>query len=127
MQPNTRLDPGMVDNADRFTDPFFQRFPLRPAPAPLQLTDEISKTYSFPTFYADVTCAIAIFLCDRDRARALTRLALLMPETEREDVILEALETTEVITDQKAYFEVTIRIDNFSLLSICFRHLTCLQ
>jgi hypothetical protein len=71
MQPNTRLVPDLVDNADRFTDPFFQRFELRPAPAPLKLSDEISKTYSFPTFYADVTSAIAIFLCDRDRARAL--------------------------------------------------------
>ncbi len=71
MQPNTRLDPGLVDNTDRFADPFFQRFPLRPAPEPLALSDEISKTYQFPTFYADVTCAIAIFLCNRERARAM--------------------------------------------------------
>jgi len=71
VQANTRLDPGLVDNADRFTDPFFDRFELRPAPSPLTLTDEISKTYSFPTFYADVTCAVAIFLCDRERARAM--------------------------------------------------------
>ncbi|HSN53330.1 MAG TPA: acetoacetate decarboxylase family protein [Candidatus Sulfomarinibacteraceae bacterium] len=71
MQPNTRLTPELVDNADRFTDPFFQRFRLRPAPAPLHLTDDIAKTYSFPTFYADVTCAVGIFLCDRERARAL--------------------------------------------------------
>jgi hypothetical protein len=71
MQPSTDLSSDLVDNSDRFTDPFFQRFRLRPAPAPLALTDEISKTYSFPTFYADVTCAIAIFLCDRARARAL--------------------------------------------------------
>lgn len=71
MQTNTRLDPALIDNADRFTDPFFDRFELRPAPSPLALTDEISKTYSFPTFYADVTCAVAIFLCDRDRARAM--------------------------------------------------------
>jgi hypothetical protein len=71
MQPNTRIQPGLVDNEDRFTDPFFDRFELRPAPKPLSLTDDISKTYRFPTFYADVTCAIAIFLCDRDRARAL--------------------------------------------------------
>jgi hypothetical protein len=71
VQPNTRLTPELVDNADRFTDPFFQRFRLHPAPAPLQLTADISKTYSFPTFYADVTCAVGIFLCDRERARAL--------------------------------------------------------
>jgi hypothetical protein len=71
VQANTRLDPALLDNADRFTDPFFDRFDLRPAPTPLALTDEISKTYSFPTFYADVTCAVAIFLCDRDRAREM--------------------------------------------------------
>jgi len=71
VQPNTRLVPDLVDNADRFTDPFFQRFTLRSAPTPLALTDELSKTYQFPTFYADVTCAIAIFLCDRERARAM--------------------------------------------------------
>ena len=71
MQPNTGIQPGLVDNDDRFNDPFFDRFELRPAPQPLPLTDEISKTYRFPTFYADVTCAIAIFLCDHDRARAL--------------------------------------------------------
>jgi hypothetical protein len=71
MQPNIRLEPGLVDNADRFTDPFFRRFPLRPMPRPLALSDEVSKTYSFPTYYSDVTCAIAIFLCDRERARAL--------------------------------------------------------
>lgn len=71
MQPNSRLAPDLVDNADRFTDPFFRRFRLRPAPAPLQLTDDIAKTYSFPTFYADVTCAVGIFLCNRERARAL--------------------------------------------------------
>jgi len=71
MQPNTRLDPELVDNLDRFTDSFFQRFEVRSAPSPLALNGEISKRYSFPTFYADVTCAIAIFLCDRERARAL--------------------------------------------------------
>jgi len=71
MKPNTRLDPALVDNADRFTDDFFGRFELRTAPAPLTLSDEISKRYSFPTFYSDVTCAIAIFMCDWSRAKAL--------------------------------------------------------
>lgn len=71
MQPNTRLQPGLIDNNEDFTDPFFTRFELRPAPTPLELADGISKTYSFPTFYADVTCAIAIFLCDYTRAHAM--------------------------------------------------------
>jgi hypothetical protein len=71
MKPNTHIDEGLVDNAALFTDPFFQRFEPRPAPAPLELRDGLSKTYSFPTFYADVACAIAIFLCDHDRAQAV--------------------------------------------------------
>jgi len=71
MQPNTQLDPDLIDNLADFDDPFFARFDVRPAPQPLQLADRISKTYSFPTFYADVTCAIAIFLCDYQRAREM--------------------------------------------------------
>ena len=68
MKPNTKIEPGLVDNADSFTNPFFQRFDVRPAPTPLDLTEGLSKTFSFPTFYADVTCAIAIFLCDYQEA-----------------------------------------------------------
>ncbi len=71
MKPNTHIDEGLVDNAETFTDPFFQRFTPRPAQAPLELRGGLSKTYSFPTFYADVTCAIAIFLCDYGRAKAI--------------------------------------------------------
>jgi len=71
MKPNTRLEPSLVDNSSSFTDPFFQRFTLRPAPTPLELREGLSKTYSFPTLYADVTCAIAIFLCSWERAAAI--------------------------------------------------------
>ena len=71
MKPNTHIDEGLIDNMGSFTDPFFERFEVRPAPAPLELQEGLSKTYSFPTFYADVTCAIAIFLCDRARAQAI--------------------------------------------------------
>ena len=71
MKPNTRIDPELVDNLSSFTDSFFQRFALRPAPTPLELREGVSKTYSFPTFYADVTCAIAIFLCSWERAAAI--------------------------------------------------------
>jgi hypothetical protein len=71
MKPNTQIEVGLIDNAALFTDPFFQRFEVRPAPTPLELQEGLSKTYSFPTFYADVTCAIAIFLCDYGRARAI--------------------------------------------------------
>jgi len=71
MQPNMHLEPGLVDNLADFRHPFFERFTPRPAPAPLELAEGLSKTYSFPTFYADVTCAIAIFLCDYRRALAM--------------------------------------------------------
>jgi len=71
MQTNTRLEPGLIDNLAEFDDPFFARFTVRPAPVPLELAKGVSKTYSFPTFYADVTCAIAIFLCDYRRAQEM--------------------------------------------------------
>ncbi len=71
MKPNTFLDSSLIENGGSFTDPFFQRFEPRPAPAPLELRDGVSKTYNFPTFYGDVTCAIAIFLCDFGRAEAI--------------------------------------------------------
>ena len=71
MKPNMNLAPGLVDNRTAFADPFFQRFETRPAPTPLELEEGLSKTYSFPTFYADVTCAIAIFLCNYERAASI--------------------------------------------------------
>jgi hypothetical protein len=79
MKPNTRLEPGLVDNASEFSDRFFGRFTLRPAPQPLELAPGLAKTYSFPTFYADVGCAIAIFLCDYRRALALMPHPSLQP------------------------------------------------
>jgi hypothetical protein len=71
MQPNMHLDPELIDNLGDFRDPFFERFTIRPAPTPFELAEGISKAYSFPTLYADVTCAIAIFLCDYQRALAM--------------------------------------------------------
>lgn len=71
MKPTLEIPEGLLDNSASFRDPFFQRFRLRHAPRPLQLTDAITKDYLFPTLYADVTCAVGIFLCDYDRARAL--------------------------------------------------------
>lgn len=71
MKPNTRLDSPLIENSDFFTDPFFQRFHARPSPQPLVLREGISKSYNFPTFYGDVTCAMAIFLCDYGRAESI--------------------------------------------------------
>ena len=71
MKPNTRISADLEDNSDRFSDPFFQRFELRQSPQPLELKSGITKAYSFPTFYGDVTSAIAIFLCDYQRAESM--------------------------------------------------------
>ena len=71
MKPNRSIEEGLLNNGDRFEDSFFKPFTLRTAPAPLALTDEIEKDYLFPTLYGDVTCGIAIFLCNYERAAAM--------------------------------------------------------
>jgi hypothetical protein len=71
MKPTTDIAPEMLANEDKFQDPFFKRFKLRHADAPLQLSADVSKNYMFPTCYADVTCAQAIFLCDYKKVKAL--------------------------------------------------------
>lgn len=71
MKPNLSLDKTLIDNQDKFGDEFFRQFELRHRDAPLKLSDEVSKNYLFPTFYADVSCAIAIFHCDYQAASAM--------------------------------------------------------
>ncbi len=73
MKPTLDILTTMLDNDNSpvFKNDFFERFTLRTAARPLQLTDRISKHYQFPTFYADVTCAIGIFLCSYKKAEAL--------------------------------------------------------
>ncbi|MDF2179302.1 acetoacetate decarboxylase family protein [Aliiglaciecola sp. CAU 1673] len=71
MQPNTLLSDGLLDNEAKFQHPFFSRFQLHQAPSPLKLSQDIEKRYQFPTLYANVTCAQAIFLCNYDKAQAL--------------------------------------------------------
>ena len=71
MKANFDFGPELIDNSDQFTDSFYQRYNLKKAPQPIQLTSEISKDYLFPTFYGDVTCAIAIFFCDYKAAQKL--------------------------------------------------------
>lgn len=61
----------LIDNREQFTGEFYERFQLRHADRPLQLTENISKNYFFPTFYGDVTCAIAIFFCSYEAAQSL--------------------------------------------------------
>jgi len=71
MKATHEISPTLFENSALFRDPFFQRFDLRHAPRPLELSETISKDYLFPTLYADVTCAIGIFFCDYERAREL--------------------------------------------------------
>jgi hypothetical protein len=71
MKPTYDIGPELLDNAGLFSDPFYKRFQLRPMAKPLQLNEQVAKDYQFPTFYGDVTCALAIFLCPYDRALAM--------------------------------------------------------
>jgi hypothetical protein len=71
MKPTFTFDEKVLDNADKFQDDFFKRFKLRHAEKPLQLNDQISKNYLFPTFYGDVTCSQAIFMCDYTKAQKM--------------------------------------------------------
>ncbi len=73
MKPTWEIPADMLENDDKFKNEFFNRLTLRHAPEPIQLTDEISKNYRFPTFYGDVTCAMSICLCSYDRARELVQ------------------------------------------------------
>lgn len=79
MKPHLSFEPGLFQNNDRFGDPFFKRFKLRHPPQPIKLSDQISKNYLFPTFYADVACSIGIFHCDYDRAASLMPHSAMRP------------------------------------------------
>src|SRR2546427_4022922 len=74
MKPNFDYGGPLLKNEAKFQDPFFSRFHLREAPAPFQLDEKISKSYLFPIFYADVTCAIGIFMCDYAKAQVIMKI-----------------------------------------------------
>ena len=63
------FDGSLLANEDKFQDDFFKRFELKKRK--IRLTGSIEKEYNFPTFYGDVTCCQAIFLCSYDAALAL--------------------------------------------------------
>jgi hypothetical protein len=71
MKPNNEIKPELLENPEFFDSEFFKRFNLRAAPGPLRLTGNIEKLYQFPAFYADVTCAMAIFFCSFKRAKEM--------------------------------------------------------
>lgn len=71
MKANHQIEPGLFPNESLFKDEFFKRFKLRNDKKPLELDFGIEKNYFFPTFYADVTCAIGIFFCDYEAALSI--------------------------------------------------------
>ncbi len=79
MQANHHLSTDLLANEQQFNHPFFNRFTLTKAAAPLQLNSELNKQYSFPTFYANSTCTIAIFHCDYQAAKAMMPCASMEP------------------------------------------------
>jgi hypothetical protein len=79
MKATFEIDEALLDNGAEFDNAFFRRFNLRHAPKPLQLNETISKNYSFPTLYGDVTCAIAIYLCPYEKAAALMPHPIMKP------------------------------------------------
>lgn len=71
MKPTYEITGEILNNEDKFEDRFFKRFKLRHAPRPLELNENVSKNYLFPTFYGDVTCAIGIFMCSFKQAKKM--------------------------------------------------------
>jgi 2-dehydropantoate 2-reductase len=71
MKATWDVPPEMLDNRALFSNDFYQRFTLRKAPTPLRLNESVTKDYLFPTFYGDVSCAVAVFMCSYEKAAAL--------------------------------------------------------
>ena len=79
MKATWDIDATLLDNRDQFDNAFFRRFSLRPADEPLRLTDDIAKDYLFPTYYGNVTCAMAVFMCSYRKAEAMMLHPLIKP------------------------------------------------
>ncbi len=71
MKPTWEIEPGLAHNFDCFQNDFFRRFTLRRAAQPLRLNGKVAKDYLFPTFYSDVTCAVAVCLCPYANAQQM--------------------------------------------------------
>ena len=69
MKITEEFDGSLLANEDKFQDPFYKRFQLKKRK--IRLTGTVEKEYDFPTFYGDVTCAQAIFLCSYSAAKQL--------------------------------------------------------
>lgn len=69
MKPLREIKPEMPENGALFDGPFYQRFNV--SPFTLELNDEITKTYMFPTFYGNVTNSVAIYFCSWEKAKSM--------------------------------------------------------
>jgi len=76
MKPTFDIPEQMLDNRHEFNNDFFDRFELRHADKPIKLKEGVEKNYSFPTFYDDVTCAMAICFCSFEKAKLLVQKEL---------------------------------------------------
>jgi hypothetical protein len=81
MDANWNINPYLLDNQydNAFNNNFFHRFPLRYADKALSLTDTITKNYLFPTYYSNVSCSIAVFMCNYDKAMKIMLDPLIKP------------------------------------------------
>ncbi|MCI5056489.1 MAG: acetoacetate decarboxylase family protein [Flavobacteriales bacterium] len=71
METNWELEETVLDNIDTFQNSFFQRHIPALAHENVQLNDDVSKAYQFPTLYGNVSCSIGIFFCNYDRAQEI--------------------------------------------------------
>lgn len=75
MKPSFDIPATLLDNGKDFNAPFFSGLRLRKAKAPLAIAGT-TRDYLFPTLYADVRCAVAIFHCSLEASRALLKAEL---------------------------------------------------
>ncbi len=112
MKPTFEYGDTLLRNETKFQDPFFQRFHLRKAPVPFQLDEKVSKSYLFPVFYADVTCAMGIFMCDYDKAQAILPHPRMKPVkmTKGRSLVLFSCYEYKNVMNVKPYNEIAMTI-----------------
>ncbi|MDP6907993.1 MAG: hypothetical protein QF371_00735 [Flavobacteriales bacterium] len=112
MKPDFNIASEFPDNADKFNSEFYMRFSLRKNSQPLVLSDTISKDFSFPTFYTNVSCAIGIFMCSYQEAQKVLPHPSMQPVKMpggRAVVIFSCYEYKDVM-NMKPYNEIAMTI-----------------
>lgn len=112
MKADFSILPDMPDNGSEFNSPFYSRFALRKNDKPLQLTEDISKDFVFPTLYKNVSCGIGIFLCNYHQAQKLLPHPTMRPVSmpgQRAVVIFSCYEYRSVM-NMRPYNEIAMTI-----------------